>query len=520
LSIAELGDAKYALESMLLPPSKEVRLLIEAAWRGAAPDTDLDKLVEEEPDLSRLLLKTANARNRTAGREMFDPKRAILHIGTTSAGHIALTNTLLTNLTQAKVPEEQRSQLWEDCIHRGSAAMILAGRYSEVHPDAAFATGMCLEFGKLRLLEQFMDRGYEFERIRRLSGQERIDAEEEFFQTTHVEAFLKATEHWKLPKPLLEAVECHHKSPEEIAKIETWRLSSILRWSDTISEVLTAPDIEAGLNHAVGILAKEAALGEQEVKGLVDKIALQSTESAALMNVPIQKQLSLDVRVQRTRGQNRPESMPYEDLLVFAMALRQDKERLEAEIQGLRVELHTVREFDALTSLPNRRRFMAALRKEIGRSRRYNRPLSVVFVDIDDFTELNARFGQEAGDDILKKCANTLSRVVRDVDFLARVGGDEFAAILPETDRGGGPIVAERARAAIEAIRVSVKDQLVRISATAVGASLSDLPPTADHDDIHGVVTRQLRRLHSRGGNRASWVEVDPVSAARARNKK
>ena len=80
--------------------------------------------------------------------------------------------------------------------------------------------------------------------------------------------------------------------------------------------------------------------------------------------------------------------------------------------------------------------------------------------------------------------------------------------------------MAERARAAIEAIRVSIKDQLVRLSATVVGVSLGDLPTTADHDDIHGVVSRQLRKLHSRGGNRASWVDVDPVSAARARNKK
>ena len=65
-------------------------------------------------------------------------------------------------------------------------------------------------------------------------------------------------------------------------------------------------------------------------------------------------------------------------------------EQVEAEVQGLRVELHTLREFDSLTGLPNRSRFMGALRKELGRARRYNRPLSVVLVDLDSFTELNA----------------------------------------------------------------------------------------------------------------------------------
>jgi diguanylate cyclase (GGDEF)-like protein len=128
-------------------------------------------------------------------------------------------------------------------------------------------------------------------------------------------------------------------------------------------------------------------------------------------------------------------------------------------------------------------------------------------VDLDSFTELNARFGQDACDKFLQSTARTLDRVMRDVDFLARIGGDEFAVLLPETSRTGGAIVAERTRAAIEAIRMDVKDQIVGLSATVVGVSLEDLPASAGQDEMHGAATRQLRRLHNRGGNRASWVD-------------
>jgi diguanylate cyclase (GGDEF)-like protein len=493
---------------MLLPPSRLIHALIESAWTKEAPSVDLEKVFAEEPGLATVLLRFAADRNSNAGRELLDPLRASLLVGTITLGHLALIYALEASLTGAKINDQQRMHLWEDCVHRGAAATLLAQRYSsEVNVDAALGLGICLEFGRVSMMETFPDQAHKFEQIRRLTGTERLEAEEEAFRTNHVQAFLDATSSWHLPKPLTEALAHHLELPADIAKIDSWRLSSIARWACMAAEVLTVVDTEEALKSAVSRLVQEAAIGERVARSLVEKVALESVHTAQLLGVDIPPQVTLDVRIRRAAGRNHPETMAHDDLLVYARQLLAESEQLEAEVQGLRVELHTLREFDALTGLPNRGRFMAALRKELGRARRYNRPLSVVLVDLDSFTELNARFGQEACDKFLQSTARTLDRVMRDVDFLARIGGDEFAVLLPETNRTGGAIVAERTRAAIEAIRMDVNDQIVGLSATVVGVSLEDIPASAGQDEMHGAATRQLRRLHNRGGNRASWVD-------------
>ena len=99
---------------------------------------------------------------------------------------------------------------------------------------------------------------------------------------------------------------------------------------------------------------------------------------------------------------------------------------------------------DELTGLVNRRRFLAALESEIGRARRLDGPVSVVLADLDDFKLINDRFGHHAGDEVLQAFADLLRAHGRDVDIAGRLGGEEFALLLPETDVDGAVAGAER----------------------------------------------------------------------------
>ncbi len=107
---------------------------------------------------------------------------------------------------------------------------------------------------------------------------------------------------------------------------------------------------------------------------------------------------------------------------------------------------------DGLTGLANRRRFDDELNREIERSLRYDRPLSLVLFDIDNFKRYNDTFGHPSGDSLLKCLASAVRRAVRQVDLAARYGGEEFAIILPEIGLAGACAAAERIRQAIEAL--------------------------------------------------------------------
>ena len=110
---------------------------------------------------------------------------------------------------------------------------------------------------------------------------------------------------------------------------------------------------------------------------------------------------------------------------------------------------------DPLTGIANRRHAMELLSSEWKRAAREQLPLALVMIDLDCFHSYNERYGHLGGDDCLQKVADAMVRCLRrPSDFLGRYGGEEFMAVLPNTDAVGAKIVAERLRAAVEALRI------------------------------------------------------------------
>lgn len=115
---------------------------------------------------------------------------------------------------------------------------------------------------------------------------------------------------------------------------------------------------------------------------------------------------------------------------------------------------------DHLTGLANRRRFERQLDKEVERTSRHGRPFCLVMLDLDDFKQVNDTFGHEAGDEALKSLARVLQQGTRGIDLAARVGGEEFAVILTETNLETAIEVAERLRVAIKALEIPPVGQI------------------------------------------------------------
>ena len=107
---------------------------------------------------------------------------------------------------------------------------------------------------------------------------------------------------------------------------------------------------------------------------------------------------------------------------------------------------------DHLTGLANRRRFERQLEREVGRVLRFERPFTLLMIDIDNFKNLNDTFGHDAGDDAIRRISRVLREGTRGIDLAARIGGEEFAVLLVETGQSAGLEVAERLRVAIKAL--------------------------------------------------------------------
>jgi diguanylate cyclase (GGDEF)-like protein len=148
-------------------------------------------------------------------------------------------------------------------------------------------------------------------------------------------------------------------------------------------------------------------------------------------------------------------------------------ERVAPAIENARRfrEARQLADLDSLTGLHNRRYFYETLGREVDRAQRYQRLLSLVIVDVDGFKEINDRIGHLAGDAVLAEIADRIRQVVRSADIPCRVGGDEFAVIVPEVEVG-------QARQLVGRIQRAVSSQpIARAGRVRVSAGVADLQP-------------------------------------------
>jgi diguanylate cyclase (GGDEF)-like protein len=121
---------------------------------------------------------------------------------------------------------------------------------------------------------------------------------------------------------------------------------------------------------------------------------------------------------------------------------------------------------DPLTSLPNRRFFDEYAALEFDRFRRFGGPMSLLMLDLDRFKGINDGYGHAAGDEVLRRVAARCKKVMRGADLFARIGGEEFAGLLPGTDEKRAIVVAEKLRQAIHRLRIKLGPETVLVTAS------------------------------------------------------
>jgi diguanylate cyclase (GGDEF)-like protein len=195
---------------------------------------------------------------------------------------------------------------------------------------------------------------------------------------------------------------------------------------------------------------------------------------------------------------------------------------LQKALMASNQRLEELSNTDPLTGMSNRRSFDRELQSRFEHSRRYNRPLSAVMVDIDHFKQINDTYGHAVGDSVLRCLANIFSRATRQSDVVARLGGEEFCILLPETPLFEALQFAEKIRAAFAtAVQPGGPDGPPRVTLSGGIAAL----PNVRISDAHALLDAADQALYRAKNNGRNRVECErrsrqteaPVYEKRAR---
>ena len=169
------------------------------------------------------------------------------------------------------------------------------------------------------------------------------------------------------------------------------------------------------------------------------------------------------------------------------------------EQKNLELKLEQQAVIDSLTQIGNRRAFNKAMDREFNLYSRYKKPLSLISFDLDHFKRVNDTYGHAAGDKVLSEVAAKVESELREEDIFARVGGEEFAVLLPETDENEALTVAEKIRELIEGLEVHYESHVISITATFGLVSVSE--QVVDQEHLLQIADRALYKGKTNGRN-------------------
>ncbi|MCF7893875.1 MAG: GGDEF domain-containing protein [Candidatus Omnitrophica bacterium] len=183
---------------------------------------------------------------------------------------------------------------------------------------------------------------------------------------------------------------------------------------------------------------------------------------------------------------------------LFAKLFTVSLERLELynRLQELSIR-------DYLTGVYNRRFFNQRVEEEFLRSKKLKNKLSFLMIDIDDFKKINDTYGHLVGDAVLERCSALISEGVRQIDFVGRLGGEEFGVLLTDTDKAGAIMVSERICSRISQEKIKVFDESLNMT---VSIGVATYPSNTIYMDLFTeIADKALYRAKAAGKDRVSW---------------
>lgn len=412
---------------------------------------DLAQIVKADPALSTQILKMANSSLYGLVKKVDSLSQATAMIGVKTLKNIALSFVVVKNFEQSSIEGFDIDAFWRKSITTGVAAELLSKKIGIKSSDV-FVTGLLQDIG---ILIMFSSRPGESQKIideQRVSGDSLWQVEEQFWGFNHGQVGAQLLENWNLPESIHLPIRNHHTTDNAAEFIE---IAKILHFSDKVSSIYHGTEPNKKVQEAHEYLDTVYQIEQEDAVQLIDLVGEKAKEMMDLFSIDAQEMKPISVIMQESNDELRKLNLSYEQVVFELQQAKQNAEKLALDLKAANEKLRDLAFYDELTGLHNHRSFQQAMDDELYRAQRFEKPLSVMLVDIDFFKKVNDTHGHLVGDFVLKEVAKQMKKLVRQSDFVARYGGEEFALILPETAISGGKVIGQRIRRGVEQLEIT-----------------------------------------------------------------
>lgn len=434
-------------QDLRLPsPPQVAAKVIELAANPKSTLVDLAEVAKGCPSFAAELLRVASS-PAYGGRSVRSTERAVSMLGVRTMRNLALCWSARNCVDPKELAPFDLDRFWEDSLRRAVAAELLAESLANVDPAEAFTAGLLQDLGVLVLILNHKDKADAWMKYVDAPPEARRAIELELFDESHDSIASHLRSDWQLPASIFDVMERHHEN----YSAKQPPLLQICRWGETLAAQLSASDKKAALARLRQQLCKEAKFDQEAIAKLCTTLGDRVAQRASAMGLRVSEQPSYAEILDLANRGLAEINLNYEQLIGELEATKAQLEHLVAEKLKLAEELAEknlrltqVSQTDALTGLPNRRGYKERMEVELARSARSGSPMCLLMGDIDHFKQVNDSWGHDFGDRVISAVANILKSNLRRTDFAARVGGEEFAIVLPDTNLEGGILAANK----------------------------------------------------------------------------
>lgn len=440
------------LQTKSLPTLSNVASkLISIAGKEETTITEITQLIAQDVSLSAKVLKVVNSAFYNFPNEVATIHQAVAILGTNAVRSLVLSFSFLSMEQSRGDGGFDYQTFWEQSLATAVAAKMMAGMIKiGKDPEEVFTACLLQNIGVLILAQTFPQNYDSLLAQAAEQGTSLVDLEEEQIGAGHPFIGNAAASHWQFPEALAMPILYHH-APEDYAGNDKDLAKSIriAYLAGLVTRILYSRQPIDYADRFRKQAKKLLGLAGRDIDRVLENVNQEVAQAAEFFDLKIGGTPSIPEILQKANIELSLLNMSYEQMNRELVEAKLSLEKLNSELQEKNRYLESIANLDGLTEVYNHRYFQENFDRELNRSIRSGRPLSLVLADLDRFKGINDFYGHQAGDFVLRESCRVWRSQLRDYDLLARYGGEEFAVLLPETGPEDALVVAEKLRRAL-----------------------------------------------------------------------